>query len=177
MNSLPPFEMSFLDYSVRPLSPADTEQLQGLCEQCSDFNLLVDGEPISPTAAQELFQETPPGRSLADKFIFGLIDRRGDVVGVLEGMRDYPEAHIWWIGLLMLAPSVRQQGLGRIVVAGFADYVRSHQGQAIMLGVMADNHLAYRFWRRMGFEEVRVTEPRQFGKKLQTVTVMRLSNL
>ena len=32
----------------------------------------------------------PPGKSLADKFVFGLINRRGAVVGVLEGMRNYP---------------------------------------------------------------------------------------
>ena len=137
----------------------------------------MEGEPVSPTAAQELFLAGPPGRSLADKFVFSLLNRRGEVVGVLEGIRDYPEERIWWIGLLLLAPAIRQQGFGRTIFAGFSDYVRSQNGLAIMLGVVADNHLAYKFWRQIGFEEVRITQPREFGKKRQTVTVMRFSNL
>ncbi len=173
MDSWPDFKLKISGYVWRWLLPADAELLQRLFDQCSDYSLIVEGEPASPTAAQELFQAAPPGRSLADKFVFGLIDRRGEIVGVLEGMRHYPEDHIWWIGLLLLAPAARQQGLGRAIVDGFSDYVRSQNGLAIMLGVVADNHLAYQFWRRLGFEDVRITEPRQFGKKQQTVTVMR----
>ena len=172
-----PFEIGLADYTVRPLTPDDIEQLQTLCDQRADYSLIVEGEPVSPTAAQELLLDGPPGKSLADKFVFGVINRRGEVVGVLEGMRDYPEECIWWIGLLLLAPTVRQQGIGHMVVDGFTGYVRSQNGRAVMLGVVADNRRAYQFWRRLGFEEVRTTEPRQFGKKLQTVTVMRLSNL
>jgi len=92
--------MKVSNYALRSLQPEDAETLQRLFDQCSDYSLIVEGEPSSPTAAQELFQAAPPGRSLADKFVFGLIDRRDEIVGVLEGMRHYPEEHIWWIGLL-----------------------------------------------------------------------------
>jgi ribosomal protein S18 acetylase RimI-like enzyme len=34
-----------------------------------------------------------------------------------------------------------------------------------MLGVVEENQAAYEFWQRLGFEFVRQTEPRQFGKK------------
>ncbi len=43
-----------------------------------------------------------------------------------------------------------------------------------MLGVVEDNARAYEFWKRVGFEDVRVTEPRVFGEKVQRVRVMRL---
>ena len=56
---------------------------------------------------------------------------------------------------------------------GLAEYARAGGGQAIMLGVVEENILAHNFWKRMGFEFVRRTEPRQFGDKTQTVTVMR----
>jgi hypothetical protein len=42
-----------------------------------------------------------------------------------------------------------------------------------MLGVVEDNLHAYRFWSNNGFEMVRKTEPRLFGKKNQSVFVMR----
>jgi ribosomal protein S18 acetylase RimI-like enzyme len=51
--------------------------------------------------------------------------------------------------------------------------MRLEQGTSIMLGVVEENQEAYRFWQQLGFELVRQTEPRPFGKKIQTVYVMR----
>ena len=161
------------DHFVTRLGPEHSEALQMLFEQCADYVLLVDGESVSPHAAKEIFATAPPGRSLSGKFLYGLWNRQGAMVGVLEGMRDYPDEATWWIGLLLLAPEVRGRGLGRKLIEGFADYVSSEHGMAIMLGVVEENHPAYRFWERQGFKLVRQTEPRQFGKKTQRVYVMR----
>jgi len=90
-------------------------------------------------------------------------------------MRRYPDDATWWIGLLLLAPEARSQGLGEKVLRAFVEVVRAGGGRAIMLGVVEDNQQAYKFWARMGFELVRQTEPRQFGNKTQTVSVMRQS--
>jgi ribosomal protein S18 acetylase RimI-like enzyme len=95
------------------------------------------------------------------------------MVGVLEGMRHYPEEATWWIGLLLLSPQVRGSGLGRKVVEGFSEYVRSEHGTSIMLGVVEENRATFLFWQRLGFKLVRRSEPRPFGKKVQTVTVMQ----
>jgi GNAT superfamily N-acetyltransferase len=160
-------------YSVRRLQPEDTQVLQKLFEKCSDYMMIVEGEGVSPTAAEEIFVSAPPGRSLEDKFLFGLVDPTGELVGVLEGFRHYPQAAIWWIGLLLLAPEVRGRGVGGEVLRAFAEWVRSQGGSAIMLGVVEDNQRAYRFWQQAGFELVRKTEPRPFGKKTQVVLVMR----
>ena len=75
--------------------------------------------------------------------------------------------------MFLFAPEVRGQGIGQKVMQGFVDHVRASGGKAIMLGVVEDNEHAYRFWERIGFQPVRKTEPRQFGKKIQTVNVMR----
>jgi hypothetical protein len=42
-----------------------------------------------------------------------------------------------------------------------------------MLGVVEDNQGAFSFWQALGFELVRTTEPRSFGKKTHAVYVMR----
>jgi GNAT superfamily N-acetyltransferase len=73
------------------------------------------------------------------------VDRNGDLVGLLEGMRHYPDETAWWIGLFLLAPAVRGHGLGRKLIESFSDYVCSRQGLMIMLGVVEENHDAYRF--------------------------------
>ena len=161
------------DYSVFRLEPEHTESLQKLFEQCADFAQLVEGESVIPEAAMDIFHSAPAGKSLADKFLYGLLNRQGTLVGVLEGMRHYPDDATWWIGLLLLAPETRRHGLGRKVIDAFAEYMRLEKGRAVMLGVVEENEAAFRFWQQMGFEFVRQTGPRPFGRKTQKVNVMR----
>jgi ribosomal protein S18 acetylase RimI-like enzyme len=161
------------DYHMRSLHPADAAALQVLFERCVDFNLLVDGETVSSTSGQDIFLEAPPGFPMENKFMFGVYDRKGELVGMLEGMCGYPQAGTCWIGLLLFAPQTRGQGLGRRLIAGFEEYARSHGCLEIMLGVVEENTRAYSFWENLGFELVRTTEPQHFGRKWQRVFVMR----
>jgi ribosomal protein S18 acetylase RimI-like enzyme len=173
MESTTDFVPGFANYTVRSLHPADAGTLQTFFERCNDFNLLVDGEDVSPTSGQDIFLEAPPGFPLDEKFMYGIYDRPGELVGLLEGMWGYPQAGICWIGLLLFSPGARGQGLGRRLMAGFEAYVRSQNFQAIMLGVVEENTRAYTFWQNLGFELVYTTEPQHFGKKWQKVFVMR----
>lgn len=173
MADVPAFQIDDPECVVCSLQTGHIAPLQKLFDRCADFAMLVEGEEVSPTAAEDIFQSKPDGRSLDDKFLYGLWDRTGAIVGVLEGMRHYPDETIWWIGLLLLAPEIRGRGLGRKLVQGLCDCARSAQVTAVMLGVVEENRSAYRFWQQVGFERVRQTEPRPFGKKTHTVYVMR----
>lgn len=167
------FDLGLPDHSVHHLGLEDCPAIQDLFDKCLDFMLLVDGHPAGPHAAEEELQDLPPGMSLDDKFVFGIVDRKKDLFGYLDVMRGYPEEGTWWIGLLLLVPEARSHGLGDKIVESFAEHVRAQGGKAIMLGVVEENRRAYRFWSRVGFEPVYETEPRLFGDKPQKVSVMR----
>jgi ribosomal protein S18 acetylase RimI-like enzyme len=167
------FEINVQAYSVKRLSLEDIKAVQALCGKCLDYMLLVDGRPADPNEVEREFQEVPPGNQPEDKFVFGVMNGQNELVGMLDVVRSYPEQKVWWIGLLLFLPEVRSQGIGRMVLEGFAEYVQVNGGQAIMLGVVEENDRAYQFWSRAGFEFIRVTEPRQFGNKAQTVSIMR----
>ena len=167
------FDLGFPGYTVRSLTPADAPAIQRLYEQCLDYCLMVDGHPPSPSAAIEEFSSAPPGKSLADKFLFGIVGPLGELAGLLDCVRGYPDETTWWIGLLLFAPEARAHGLGSATVRGFANYAQAHGAQALMLGVVDENTRAYAFWMRQGFEPARTTEPRQFGVKTHAVHVMR----
>ena len=175
MNSVSAFDMGLPNNSVRRLFLEDIGVIQELYEKCLDYMLLVEGQPAEPNKILEDFQFVPSGKSQDDKFVFGIFDLQNDLIGYLDVLRGYPDEMTWWIGLLLLLPEARAHGLGRLIVQGFADYVQAAGGQAIMLGVVEENKSAYNFWTLMGFELVRITEPRQFGEKTQTVSVMRRS--
>jgi len=167
------FDIGLPTYSVRSLSLEDSGAIQELYDKCLDYMLLVDGHPAGPDAGEIEFQDAPPGKSIDDKFMFGIINQQNDLVGLLDTLRDYPDEVTWWIGLLLLVPEVRSQGIGQKVVQGFTEYVRARRGQAIMLGVVEENERAYKFWDRLGFEWIRTTEPRPFGVKTHRVNILR----
>ena len=169
------FDVESRDYSVHLLSIEDVKAIQALYDQCVDYMLLVDGRPAGKNAAEEEFQDLPPGKSIDDKFMFGITGAMNGLVGVLDILRDYPDEGTWWVGLLLLAPDIRSQGMGGKVLQGLTTYIKAHGGKAIMLGVVEENERAYQFWRKMGFEFVRETEPKQLGNKTQIVRVMRLN--
>ena len=172
MDQEPTFPIDLPGYTVRRLKPGDAVILQQLFDRCPDYAEIVEGEEVSPAAAEELFQSLPPGGSLSNKLVAGIFHPRGEIDGVLEVMKHYPEENIWWIGLLLLVPDTRNQGVGRSLLEAFMDFARANGGKAIMLGVVEDNRSAYRFWTQNGFGLVRKTEPRLFGKKNQYVSVM-----
>jgi len=171
------FDIDSQDYSVHQLLLEDSGAIQELYEKCLDYMLLVDGHPAGPNSGEEEFQDAPPGKSFDDHFVFGIINQQNKLVGLLDVLRWYPDETSWWIGLLLFVPEVRSQGIGQKVLQGFTEYVRGSGARAIMLGVVDENKLAYKFWSRMGFEFVRKTEPQQFGNKTQTVIIMRRMQL
>jgi len=94
---------------------------------------------------------------------------------LLEGTRNYPTESVWWIALFILNPTARGKGLGHAVINNFINYVRVNDGKTIMLGVVEDNKSALLFWKKQGFNKIRQTEPRQFGRKLQKVIILQRS--
>lgn len=168
-----PLDIADERFTIQHLLPKHTQSLQCLFERCADFIELVDGQAVSPDAARELFQSVPPGRSSSEKILLGILDEGGGLVGVLDGMPCYPDETTWWIGLLMLAPEARSRGLGRKVTNAFCEYAARNGATSIMLGVVEENQRAFHFWEQQGFALVRATEPQQFGKKMQAVSVMR----
>jgi GNAT superfamily N-acetyltransferase len=173
MNVKRTFQINLPGFTTRLLTPDDTPVLQRLLEECADYTRIVDGTSVSPAAAQELFASLPPGKSFSDKLVAGIFNPAGEMEGVLDAVAHYPEENTWWIGLLLLAPAVRNHAVGRKIVEAFVQQARSRGGRAVMLGVVEENRRAYAFWSQNGFELAKTTEPRTFGNKSQAVLVMQ----
>lgn len=167
------FDIGLQGTSIHRLSLDDIGLIQEIYEKCLDYMLLVDGHPADPDGVEADFLSVPPGKSLDDKFVFGIVSQQKGTIGLLDTLRAYPDPTTWWIGVLLFVPESRSQGLGEKVVEGFVEFTRAHGAQAMMLGVVEENQRAGKFWTRMGFELVRQTEPRRFGNKIHTVRVMR----
>ncbi len=159
-------------YHARYLNDRDLSALQLLLEKCTDYMLLVDGHPAGPGAAASLFSDFPPGRAAQDLILIGIFSQENDLVGFLEALRDYPEKGACWIGLFLVAPEYRSQGLGKIVVRSFENWMASQGTQGIMLGVVEANEKALRFWQSVGFAVVERRPPQQIGDLTHVVITM-----
>jgi ribosomal protein S18 acetylase RimI-like enzyme len=138
-------------FGVR-LDETRTTELQSFYEGCADYFELVTGQPPGPDEAADLLRSVPRGKSQDDKFVVGLFDAPGHLVGVLDVIRDYPRSGEWYLGLLMFGPSWRSRGLGERVYHRLEEWIRALGGTAVHLIVQEQSPDALRFWKRMGFE-------------------------
>jgi ribosomal protein S18 acetylase RimI-like enzyme len=134
------------------LDEARRDELQAFYERCRDYFELVTGQPPGPDEAADLLRSVPRGKARDDKFVIGLFDAPGHLVGVLDVIRDYPRTGEWYLGLLLFEPTLRGRKLGDRVYHRLEEWVRAQGGAALHLIVEEVNPGALRFWRRMGFE-------------------------
>ena len=159
-------------YLIKYLRSEDTIDLRTLLEKCADYSLLVTGSLPKSSAAPSLLVDRPDGKTLDDKFVFGIFTRQKELIGVLDVLRDYPAQHDWWLGLLLFDPRVRGQGLGQRVYGAFEQWVSRQGARCVYLGVVEENHRAYQFWQMLGFEEVKRHEAMRAGNAKHVVIVM-----
>jgi ribosomal protein S18 acetylase RimI-like enzyme len=151
--------------TVRRLEEKDAAALQALCEACADYHVLVEGRPARPDEARHLMAELPPGKTLTDKFFFGLFTPRPRLCGALDLLRDYREPGEWYLGLLLLEPGARGHGLGERVLRAAEDWVRSQGARRMRLAVAEQNEGGQRFWERQGYRVEKRFPPRRLGER------------
>lgn len=134
------------------LDLSHVDELQALFERCSEFFLLTEGAAPHATHAAEELALRAPGKTADDTFCFGVF--RGErLVGFIHVTRDFPKPDEWFLGLLVLDPAVRGQGLGVAVHDALRDWIAGHGAHVLWLGVLTQNEPAERFWRARGYLE------------------------
>lgn len=161
---------------IVPLTIEDSQRLKVLLELCSDFSMLINGSPPGERDAEELLMDLPPGKSMDDKLVLGIETNGGELAGVIDLVKDYPEAGNLFIGLMLLAPSARGNGTGGVVLSDLEGWARKAGADKLGLGVLAHNLKGHHFWVQQGFQELQRKPPRLFGC-LEGVVIVMEKNL
>ena len=150
--------------TFEPLSLADVPAVFDLYSRCAGYFLLQDGELAVVHDADELFTDVPPTKRPEDQHVLGYrVGKRLEAVAAV--LTDYPEPGHWYLGLLLVAPERRSQGLGRKLYASIEQRSIKHGATRMLLAVLKENESALRFWRSLGFEIVRTVEATTFKQK------------
>lgn len=158
-------------FAIRQLSVSDEDIVQALCIRCTDYFRIVEGQEPQEDAAEEILTALPPGKELADKFVWGAFSEGGTLVAVIDLVRDYKEVGEWIIGLLMIDSDMRGNGLGTRLHTYIKERVLAAGGNRLRIGVVTENTGALQFWTKAGYREIGQVEA-GFGEKTHTVIIM-----
>ena len=147
-------------YPIVRLSPErDLAAVQALYLRCADFIELTTGAPPTGEEAREVFFNLPRNRTLDDKLVMGCRDvESGALIAVLEMIRGYPSETDYWIGLFLLDPARRRQGLGTRFLHAYQQWAHRQGAQRLQLLVVTQNNAGQAFWQSLGFQEISRTQ-------------------
>ena len=132
--------------------------------RCADYFLLQDGEVADRSDAVQLFRDVPPDKKPEDLTVFGSTGDQG-LDGVAAILRDYPSDGVWYLPFMVIDPACRERSLGRAFYTALERWAMERGAREFRLVVLEDNAGGERFWRSLGFDELRRVGPHEFKTK------------
>jgi ribosomal protein S18 acetylase RimI-like enzyme len=142
------------DDTVVQLTEVDLPRLKDLCLACTDFYELVEGQPPTEATAAEILGPLEPRYADGTKHVWG-IEAHGTLIAVAELLEGHPSSLDWYIGLLLVTPERRREGLGARFCETLLTGMATHGATTVRLVVHQQNGGARRFWKRRGFSTER----------------------
>lgn len=142
------------------LTEHDAGDVVDLYARCIDYFMLQDGEPATLADAIELFRDVPDGKAV-DQTVMGWRGQNG-LIAVVAILRDYPSDGVWYLGFMIVDAAARGHGIGRSIYGTIEQWAADRGAQEIRLAVLEVNEAAERFWRSLGYRELRRVGPDTF---------------
>ena len=160
-------------FSARHLTRDDLGELQRFFERNPEYSQIVGGEPPSADRARELFESQPPPEwPRTGKWVVGVFDEGGALVGVVDVIADLFVEGLWHLGLFIVATERHGSGLAHSVYAELEQWMQKSGAHWLRLGVVVGNRRAERFWERVGYRDVRIRTGVAVGQRVNSLRVM-----
>ena len=155
------------------LSAVDIPALQDFFEANPAYFIAVGGQPPGPNAAQEeCDDELPAGWAFTKRWLIGIVDEAGAMIGMASIVSDLLVKNVWHIGLLVVATSLHGSGTASTIYDQLEVWMRGQGARWLRLGVVEGNAWAEHFWEKAGYIEVRKRFGVEMGARVNTLRVM-----
>lgn len=139
------------DISLTPITLAENaEDALDLARRAADYAVLEIGHAPDADYIHSFFTECPPGLDATCLLNFGIMEEPA-MVGMICIARGYEYPDDWWIGLMLIDPAFRAQGIGHKVISDIKTRAKSSGTNMLKLAVLVANPRALQFWKREGF--------------------------
>ncbi|MFD3157226.1 GNAT family N-acetyltransferase [Haloimpatiens sp. FM7330] len=159
-------------YKIKYLFKENDNIVEKLCEKCSDYYILHDGILPSKEEIDEIFITLPPNKNYEDKFILGIY-KFDKLIGIVDIIKDFPTIGEWMLGLMLIEPGERGNGLGKMVHEALVGWAKDLGAKSFRIGVIQDNYKGINFWSALGYTRIKEVNM-DFTAKTHVVNVMRL---
>lgn len=160
-----------INYHSRILDLEDKEIVYNLMQKCNDYFEMLNGYSVTLEDVENIYSELPNTHNYQDKFLIGVFSENKDLIGIVDFLRDYPFRDSWCLGLMLLDPKFRSQGLGKKVYDDLEEWAVDLGAKVIRIGVLDQNKQAIKFWSILGFKEIETKEIK-YGNFISNVIVM-----
>ena len=127
-----------------------SEDALDLALRAADYATLEMGHAPDDAYIHDFFTAVPPGLEPDCLMHFGIMEGPA-MLGMICIAEGYEFPDDWWLGLLLLDPAFRGQGVGHKVVSDIKTQACLRHINALKLAVLAANPRALKFWHREGF--------------------------
>ncbi|MCY4336380.1 MAG: GNAT family N-acetyltransferase [Litoreibacter sp.] len=133
----------------------DSARVLNCAERCRDYILMETGREPDATWVTGFFNDAPPDRGADDILSMGIEEPDGALSGLLGIAPGYESASEWYLGLLLIDPAKRGQGIGATVLREVVKLAKSSGAESLKVAVLSANTDGLRFWQRHGFVHFR----------------------
>jgi GNAT superfamily N-acetyltransferase len=120
------------------------------------FHQAVAGGPATLESVREdVAARPPPEWPFTRKYMLLVIDDAGGVIGAADILSDLFAAGVWHVGLFVVATALHGTGRPHAIYAALEAWMKARGARWLRLGVVDANPRGERFWRRVGYTEVR----------------------
>ena len=141
-------------YTMRDVTEDLLKDVLEIYSTNEEYFIISSNEKPSVQTIMDDKSEIPPNSKL-EKKNYKLILKDDRSIGIIDYVIDYPDEQTIYIGLLLIHGEFHRQGYGREFIEQFISSMKKDGYLKIRLGVLKQNHKAFEFWTKMGFNLVK----------------------
>ncbi|MEA2221246.1 MAG: hypothetical protein QOJ35_3872 [Solirubrobacteraceae bacterium] len=155
------------------LDVADAPALQRLYDDNERWFVDVTGRPpAADEALRELRDDGPPDIPIGRVWLLGFVDEDGELVAMANVASDFVAERVWHIGYFIVATALHGTGTAHALHAGIESWARGSGAHWLRLAVVVGSARAERFWRRVGYRELRRRDGVTMGERVNELSIM-----
>ena len=141
------------EWEIRPVAGEDFDAVLALEKRCGEFFELLDGDPVTAESLRQDMAELPP-RCTPEQKHFAALWRDGAPRIVLDLVEGWPRPKTVFVGLFVIEPALRRQGMGRAVMTALLKAAKGAGFERARLACLLNNSIGHAFWQVMGFQDL-----------------------
>ncbi|MEP1353392.1 MAG: GNAT family N-acetyltransferase [Tateyamaria sp.] len=137
--------------------PEDSARVLDLCQRTNDYVRLETGKDPDGNYVRENMTDAPPNVSPDHVWCWGHSAADKSLDAVATCLKGFYAPNEWYLGLLLVAKSARNTGLGKRMAQHVIDQARSDAATCLRIAVLDSNPRARNFWHRLNFAHEKST--------------------